>query len=120
MVDNEVLGIAIATCHEGVAMRAGELMTKDVVAVSPETPAREIARVLLAHGISAAPVVDGNGKPIGMVSEGDLIEGDETSRQARRDWWLMLLAEGEALHPDFTRPCGIRPGPRERSCLRRS
>jgi CBS domain-containing protein len=53
MVDKEVLGIEIATCHEGVAIRAEELMTKDVVAVSPGTLAREIARVLLAHGISA-------------------------------------------------------------------
>jgi CBS domain-containing protein len=82
-------------------MRASELMTRDVVAVSAETPAREIGRLLLTHGISAVPVVDGSGMPIGMVSEGDLIERDEASRQARRDWWLMLLAEGEALHPDF-------------------
>ncbi len=76
-------------------------MTKDVIAVSPETPACEIARVLLAHAISAVPVIDGSGMPIGMVSEGDLVERDAASREARRDWWLMLLAEGEALHPDF-------------------
>ncbi len=24
-------------------------------------------------------------------------------REARRDWWLTLLAEGESLHPDFLR-----------------
>jgi CBS domain-containing protein len=45
--------------------------------------------------------VDNAGIPIGMVSEGDLIGRDETEREARRDWWLTLLAEGEMLNPDF-------------------
>lgn len=82
-------------------MQASEIMTKDVVTVSPDTPVGEIARLLLAHGISAVPVVDSSGMAIGMVSEGDLIGRSEADRQARRDWWLALLAEGEALHPDF-------------------
>jgi CBS domain-containing protein len=82
-------------------MQAREFMTKDLVTVSPDTPTPEIAKLLLAHGISAAPVVDGEGTPIGMVSEGDLLGRGEADREARRDWWLTLLAEGEALHPDF-------------------
>src|ERR1700738_3611190 len=86
---------------EDLSMQAREFMTKDPVTVSADTPTPEIARLLLAHGISAAPVVDDAGTPIGMVSEGDLLGRGEADRQARRDWWLMLLAEGEALHPDF-------------------
>ena len=82
-------------------MQAREFMTKDPVTVSLDTPTPEIARLLLAHEISAAPVVDDAGTPIGMVSEGDLLGRGEADREARRDWWLMLLAEGEALHPDF-------------------
>jgi CBS domain-containing protein len=82
-------------------MQARELMTTNVIAVSPDTPTREIARLLVSHGISAVPVVDSNGLPIGMVSDGDLLGRAEEDRQALRDWWLMLLAEGEALHPDF-------------------
>jgi CBS domain-containing protein len=82
-------------------MQASEIMTKDVVTVSPDTPVAEIAQRLLAHGISAVPVVDASGMAIGMVSEGDLIGRSEADRQGRRDWWLALLAEGEALHPDF-------------------
>jgi hypothetical protein len=45
--------------------------------------------------------VDDSGAPIGMVSEGDLIGRDEAAREARRDWWLALLAEGAALNEDF-------------------
>src|SRR6202040_1044310 len=86
---------------EDLSMQAREFMTKDPITVSADTPTPEIARLLLAHGISAAPVVGDGGIPIGMVSEGDLLGRGEADRQARRDWWLTLLAEGEALHPEF-------------------
>jgi CBS domain-containing protein len=82
-------------------MQARDLMTTGVVSVSPETPVREVAHLLLQHKISAAPVVDATGMVIGMVSEGDLIGRSEAEREARRDWWLALLEEGEPLNPDF-------------------
>ena len=82
-------------------MNARDIMTTGIISVTPETPIHEIAKLLLEQGISAVPVVDGDGVPLGMVSEGDLIGRDETEREARRDWWLALLAEGETLHPDF-------------------
>jgi CBS domain-containing protein len=80
---------------------AREIMTSKVVSVAPDTPTREIAWLLRDKGISAVPVVDGDGAPMGMVSEGDLIGRDEHDREARRDWWLALLAEGETLGSDF-------------------
>jgi CBS domain-containing protein len=76
---------------ETAPTRAREVMTTNVVAVTPATTVREIARLLLEHRISAVPVVDELGAPIGMVSEGDLIGRDEKDRLARRDWWLALL-----------------------------
>jgi CBS domain-containing protein len=82
-------------------MKASDVMTRDVVAIGPDMPAQDIAKLLLAHGISAVPVVDREGIPIGMVSEGDLLPRDERERIARRDWWLALLAEGEILSRDF-------------------
>src|ERR1700738_1533823 len=41
---------------EDLSMQAREFMTKDPITVSADTPTPEIARLLLAHGISAAPV----------------------------------------------------------------
>jgi CBS domain-containing protein len=82
-------------------MKAREVMTTDVVTVGEHTPTRDIARLLLERHISALPVVDQSGAPIGMVSEGDLIGRNETEREARRDWWLAALAEGEALSSEF-------------------
>jgi CBS domain-containing protein len=82
-------------------MNARDVMTTEVVSVSPETSTNKVAELLDKKGISAVPVVDAGGAPIGMVSEGDLIGRDETEREARRDWWLTLLAEGEMLNRDF-------------------
>ena len=82
-------------------MKARDVMTSNVVSVDGDTPTGEIARRLLQHHISAVPVLDKSGSPIGMVSEGDLIGRDESEREARHDWWLSVLAEGETLSPEF-------------------
>ena len=82
-------------------MKAREIMNSAVVAVRPDTPISDVAKTLREHRISAVPVIDEAGSPPGMVSEGDLIGRDEADREARLDWWLTLLAEGEALNPEF-------------------
>src|SRR5271169_45476 len=82
-------------------MIARDVMTCDVVSVTSDTPVRKIASLLVKNRISAVPVVDDSGAPIGIVSEGDLIGRKEAECEAREDWWLTVLAEGEALSPDF-------------------
>ena len=82
-------------------MNARDVMTSAVISATGDTPVRDIAQLLLQNHISAIPILDKSGAPIGMVSEGDLIGRDETQRDARREWWLALLAEGESLSPDF-------------------
>ncbi|MCC6792097.1 MAG: CBS domain-containing protein [Thermomicrobiales bacterium] len=52
---------------------AGELMTREVVTASPETPVGDRARRLLEHQIGGMPVVDGGGTLVGMVSGFDVI-----------------------------------------------
>jgi CBS domain-containing protein len=82
-------------------MNARDLMNRDVVTVTPETPLREVAKTLIGHGISAVPVVDESGALVGIVSEGDLVGRKRTERETRSEWWLMRLAEGEPLSGDF-------------------
>jgi CBS-domain-containing membrane protein len=65
-------------------MNARDVMSKPVVSVHPETPTREIARLLLDKGISAVPVVDNDGAAIGIVSESDLIRPEQAAREAWR------------------------------------
>jgi len=82
-------------------VQARDLMSRDVVRVTPETPLRDVARTLLHHQLSAVPVVDATGAVVGMVSEGDLIGRKKTERETRSEWWLMSLAEGEPLNEEF-------------------
>ncbi|MFE4589208.1 CBS domain-containing protein [Streptomyces laurentii] len=55
--------------HRNVA----DLMTPTAVAVQRGTPFKEIARLLDEYGITAVPVVDEANRPIGVVSEADLM-----------------------------------------------
>ncbi|WP_458526885.1 CBS domain-containing protein [Onishia taeanensis] len=75
-------------------MRAVDIMTPQVVSVSPETAVQEIARLLLAHRISAVPVVDGDQHLLGMVSEGDLMGRNENQAEQPTPWWLALVSSG--------------------------
>lgn len=56
-----------------------ELMTTDVVNVRQDATFTEIAKLLAEHGITAVPVVDDTDRPLGVVSEADLLR-KETSR----------------------------------------
>jgi CBS domain-containing protein len=76
-------------------MHASEIMTRNVISTTADAPLRAVARALLDHGISAMPVLDVDGSPIGMVSEGDLVSRDELARLERRDWWLKLVADDD-------------------------
>ncbi len=49
-----------------------EIMTRDVRTVSPSTPLREAADILLAEKIGCLPVVD-DGKLVGIVTEHDFV-----------------------------------------------
>ena len=54
-------------------LRAQDLMTESVIAVTKDTEVRELAQILTENKISGAPVVDGAGKLVGVVTESDLI-----------------------------------------------
>ena len=54
--------------------KAEDIMTKDVITVKPETTVEELARLLIEHKISGAPVVDEENRLIGVVTENDLIK----------------------------------------------
>ncbi len=71
-------------------MQAYDVMTPEVISVHPESSVRQIARLLLHHGVSAVPVIDDNDQLVGMVSEGDLIERPEIGGH-RAPWWLGLI-----------------------------
>ncbi|HJD82828.1 CBS domain-containing protein [Kitasatospora aureofaciens] len=66
----------------------GELMTSAVVHVRPDTGFKEIARLLAEHDITAVPVLDQEDRPLGLVSEADLL----LNEAAREDPAGLLLS----------------------------
>lgn len=80
---------------------ARDVMTANVVSVGPDQSTRDVAKLLSEHRISAVPVVDSDGVPIGMVSEGDIIGRPPDDRVARTDWWLGLMTGAQALDEEF-------------------
>jgi len=51
-----------------------DIMHRDVVTVSPEETLKDVANKLYRHKVSGMPVVDVDGRPIGMISERHLIK----------------------------------------------
>lgn len=53
--------------------RVADVMTTEVVTVSPDVSYQEIVAKLVAQGVNALPVVDDGGRVAGVVSEADLV-----------------------------------------------
>ncbi len=84
-----------------MTIEAREIMRQPVVTAGPDDSVRVVAQRLSDHAISALPICDADGRPLGMISEGDLMRPFTSGRMLKRAWWLELLAEGNSLAPDF-------------------
>jgi CBS domain-containing protein len=94
-------------------LKVSDVMTRDVITVTEETPYKEIVSLLAENHISAVPVVNRYGGIGGIVSETDLIRKEEFQRRQTRwplRWWRRAarskaagLRAGEVMsHPAVT------------------
>jgi CBS-domain-containing membrane protein len=58
-------------------VRASDVMSTIVVTAKPETTIEGICQQKINHRISGAPVVAGDGWPVGMVARNDLSRGSQ-------------------------------------------
>jgi CBS-domain-containing membrane protein len=72
-------------------MKAKDLMSHDVISVTPETTVLQAARLMLQHRISGLPVVDASGNLVGILSEGDFLRRKETGTERRRSRVLEFI-----------------------------
>lgn len=56
------------------AATVGEMMTPDPVTVTPEDSARHAARIIATQHHNRLPVVDGDGRLLGIVTRADVLE----------------------------------------------
>jgi CBS domain-containing protein len=91
-------------------MRAHQIMTRQVITATIDTPIAEAARTLLEHHISGMPVLDTKGKLVGVVSQGDFMRRAEIGTQRRRSRWLKLLLGPGHEATDFVHERGRKVG----------
>ena len=66
-------------------MQVDEVMSAPAIAVTADTPLKDVARLFTEKRISGAPVIDSQGRVIGVISETDLVRraSGETRRPNR-------------------------------------
>ncbi len=89
-------------------MQARDVMTTNVITVEPDTDVRDTARRLVENRIGAVPVVDRDGRLVGIVSEGDLTRRAESGTERQPSWWLSLLLLPEQKAINYVKTHGRR------------
>ena len=60
--------------------KVADVMTRDVITASPETPVAEVAALLEKKGIKRVPIME-DGKIVGIVSRANLLQGLASTRE---------------------------------------
>jgi CBS domain-containing protein len=89
-----------------VGMRAHQIMTKDVITVTPHTSVLDAAKIMLRCHVSGLPVLDDTGALKGIVSEGDFLRRSEIGTGRKRSSWLEFFTGPGPLAGDFVHEHG--------------
>lgn len=94
-------------------MKVSDVMSRDVVVAKPDTPLRDIARLLESNRIKRVPVVEGD-RVVGVVSRANLLQGlasakppasgAQPSDAELRDIIIDRLAAQPWSHPSLLNP----------------
>lgn len=84
-------------------MKARDVMISPAITVTPSASVRDVAKIFLEQRISAVPVVDDQGRLVGIVSEGDLMHRTEAGTERKRSWWLQGLTGDETLAAEYVK-----------------
>lgn len=77
-------------------MQVSDVMSTQVISVTPEQTVQEVAKVFVDNKISGAPVLDDGAQIVGIISEGDLIRRVELGTEMPRKYsWLNIFAANE-------------------------
>jgi CBS domain-containing protein len=91
------------------ALTVGDVMTRDVVAVHPETPIRELVADLVEQRFRAVPVIDADRMVVGIITNGDLVRRGGLPVRLE----LLQSFETPALHEQLARLAAVHREARE-------
>jgi CBS domain-containing protein len=87
-------------------MNAGDIMTREVITIGPDSSILEAARLMMQHRISGLPVVDSSKNLVGVITEGDFLRRRETGTQHRRPRWLEFIVGPGKMATEYTHESG--------------
>ena len=87
-------------------MKAHDVMTWGTITVEPEASVARAVRLMLQNKISGLPVVDSDGRLVGMVTEGDFLRRGELGTERRRPRWLEFLVGPGRLADEYVQSSG--------------
>ncbi len=79
-----------------ITMKVRDVMTTSVITTTPETPLKEVARLMVEHAVSGIPVVDATGLVVGVVSEADLLVKERGADAVHHRPLAWLIGESQA------------------------
>ncbi len=79
VTDRDITVRALSANRNPLEMKASDIMTTDLVTVTPETGFDDCLKVMEDKQIRRVLVVDKNGKCVGIVAQADLVEHEATS-----------------------------------------
>lgn len=69
------------------ALKTGDIMTQNPLTVTPDTTAPELVRLLEEYHHIRLPVVNAEGKLMGIVARRDILEGYVKATTLRKGFW---------------------------------
>jgi CBS domain-containing protein len=91
-------------------MKAVDVMTREIISISPDASIMEAVRLMLQHKISGLPVIDTAGKLQGIVTEGDFLRRVETGTERKRSRFVEFLLGPGRLAEEYTQASGRKVG----------
>jgi CBS domain-containing protein len=82
-------------------MTVRDVMTTSVISVKTDAPLKDVARLLVDHGISGVPVIDAEDRVVGVVSEADFLvkeTGPDAQPHRRLEWLLGVSDATRSFH----------------------
>ncbi|MEQ1867249.1 MAG: CBS domain-containing protein [Micropepsaceae bacterium] len=91
-------------CTAGVGlMNVGDIMTREVISVSPQTTVADAASLMLRERVSGLPVINSAHALIGIVTEGDFLRRAESGTEKKRPHWMEFIVGPSVLAREYLR-----------------
>ena len=84
VTDRDIVLRCVAAETDPAATRVREIMSRGVVTVSPKEDIRQASQLMASEQIRRLPVVEDNGRVVGMISLGDMARTNAFTMEASK------------------------------------